>query len=419
LKGAADVPLIKRFVVLWIGLGCPVAASGQTPAGDRVRTESEARGQAAEADRLFQQGEFAAAIPFYQAERRSRAALGDLRYEAYAWRAMGCCHDRLGQSEAAIDAWTAALALDAKREDRGFEGYDWVLIGDTERRRGRLEAAEPAFEKALPLLVTAADRDHETDARLFLSATLRDLGRPEDALPHLERALALAQALDDPRRQTHAVAQLGAVMLATDAPELAAEWLSDARDAYVGQGQASEAAALDRLLGDTFLALDRPDVAFARVEDAAAAHRALADAHRLADDLDFLATLKADTSDWAAARALARDAVAAWHGADDPAGEIEARVTLAHFESRGEDGDWKVAAATLNDAVALVLRVGAFADQVRILILAADVDFRSGNPTRGRSRLDQAATIAEQADNGALRAMVGQARERHPRSDLP
>src|SRR4051812_31846191 len=141
----------RSMLVLVLALGWSpvgmITVRAQGPAAvpfgdrDRARTETEARGQAAEADRLVKQGEFAAALPFYRAERASRAALGDLRYEAYAARAIGCCRARLGDPEAALVALNAARALDAKREDRGFEGYDWLLIGQTELGRGRAEAA--------------------------------------------------------------------------------------------------------------------------------------------------------------------------------------------------------------------------------------------------------------------------------------
>ena len=60
-------------------------------------------------------------------------------------------------------------------------------------------------------------------------------------------------------------------------------------------------------------------------------------------------------------------------------------------------------------AITLVIREGEPAEQVRLMILAADVDARAGLAARGRERLDEAGRIAERADNGALRAMVAQA----------
>src|SRR4051794_5083654 len=131
---------------------------GQVPrpetAGDRERTESEARGQAAEADRLFKQRDFAAALPFYTAERAARAALGDLRYEAYALRAIGCCHDRLGGFEAPIEGWTGATAIDSRREGRGVEGYDRLFIGPGELPPPPPRGAAEGLAKGPPPLAT-------------------------------------------------------------------------------------------------------------------------------------------------------------------------------------------------------------------------------------------------------------------------
>ena len=193
---------------------------------DRARTEAEARGQAAEADRLVKQGDFAAALPFYRAERASRAALGDLRYEAYAARAIGCCHERLGDFDAAIEAWTAAIALDARRQDRGFEGYDWLLIGNVEFRRQRSREALEALSKAVPLLGdgrrSRARGGCPPAARQGAAQTWGGLSTPR---PHLDRVLELADALDDPKRRTDAWAQLGSVALETEEPDLAVEWL--------------------------------------------------------------------------------------------------------------------------------------------------------------------------------------------------
>ena len=52
-------------------------------------------------------GEWEPAIALYDAERASRAALGDVRYEAYALRAIGICRAELGDDESAIETLTA------------------------------------------------------------------------------------------------------------------------------------------------------------------------------------------------------------------------------------------------------------------------------------------------------------------------
>ncbi len=379
-------------------------------ADERARREAEATSQASEADRLFKQGEFAAALPLYQAELASRAALGDRRYEAYAARAMGCCHDRLGNLEAAIAAWNAARAIDAKRDDRGFEGYDLFLIGHAELRRGRPNEAVPILEQALPRLSQAIDRDHEADARLVLTRTLTVLGRADEAAPHLDRAQELARSLNDSKRLADALAESGRVSLALEQPGPAAEWLADAALAYSSQGLAAEAAAIGRLLGEAFLALEIPDSATACVEEAAQEHKRLNDQATLADDLPFLAALCADRGDLPGARDLARRAVAAYRAADIPLGEIDARVGLAHTESLL--GDWLASSSTLAEALKLVRQDGTPADQVRLMLLAANVANKARQLDIAARLLDEAEGVARDADNGALIRMVADARKR-------
>src|SRR5690242_16632352 len=102
---------------------CLLASAAEVGRGqevDRNRVESQAAGQAAEADRLFKSGDFQAALPIYEAERASRAALGDVRYEAYALRAIGLCRAEMGDDEGGIESWQAARTLDLKREDKGY-----------------------------------------------------------------------------------------------------------------------------------------------------------------------------------------------------------------------------------------------------------------------------------------------------------
>jgi hypothetical protein len=405
--------LVARWLLALAGLGAVTVWAEPPAAEDRARVEAEAIGQAAEADRLFKQGEFTAALPLYEAERSSRAALGDLRYEAYALRAIGCCRKELGDLAAAIDAWNAARAIDAKRDDRGFEGYDWLLIGQAELVRDRPAAARAALAKAIPLLSTAIDRDHEADARLFLARALTDLGHPDEALPHLDRARQLALALKDRKRAPAIEKEFAHAAVVLGDPAQAAEWLLDAWTAHHELGLNAETAAIDRLLGDTMLDLDRPDIAAARVEEAAKAHAALDDPAALAGDLEFLAGLKAGQGDLASASDLTRRAVAAYREADESPGEIEARVALARYQSLA--ADWSAADATLDEALKLVRLDGAPDEQVRLLLLASDVARRAQSGDRSASLLEEAARVADEADNGALRRIVLDARRRFSR----
>jgi tetratricopeptide (TPR) repeat protein len=376
---------------------------------DRGRVEAEARGQAAEADRRFKEGDYAGALPLYQAERASRAALGDQRYEAYAIRATGCCLAELGRHDEAIDAWTDARRIDSKREDPGFEGYDCLLIGNLELGRGRPRAAEKALREALPKLSQAVDRDHESDARRLLGRVLTVTGRATEAGPYFVRAWDLAAELNDARRLADVGADWGLTAIDLGAPGHAAELWDDARRAFAELGLAPAAALMDRKLGDALLDLGLPKAAAARVEEAARAHERLNDPRMLADDLGFLAELRAAAGDLKAAIGLAQRALEADRDADDPEGERDDLVTLAHYQ--GLSGAWRDSAATLADAVKLVRRDGEPVDQVRLLLLAATVEQRAGKSDRERALLDEAERTAREAKDKGLVEAVAQARK--------
>ncbi len=132
-----------------------------------------------------------------------------------------------------------------------------------------------------------------------------------------------------------------------------------------------------------------------RVEDAAAAHDRLGDKPALAVDLGLLSTLALASHDRPAARRYAGRAVTAAHEAGDPDLEISARVELARLESQG--ADWSAAAKTLKPAVSLVLRSGTPAEQVRLLLLAAEVSSSATDQTTSRDLLARADRIAQRA----------------------
>ncbi|MCA1685956.1 MAG: hypothetical protein LC745_08225 [Planctomycetia bacterium] len=180
--------------VMAAGLGLLAATAS---AQDRERVEAEARGQAAEADRLFKAGDYAAALPLYEAERGSRAVLGDRRYEAYAVRAIGCCRSNLGDDDAAIAAWHDARKIDARRDDAGFEGYDWLLIGQAHLRRGRVAQADGRPGLAAERADDARREFASLGVKAGSAAASRALG---EALADLERLDAAATALEEAAR---------------------------------------------------------------------------------------------------------------------------------------------------------------------------------------------------------------------------
>ena len=381
----------------WAG-GCLVAALLAAPTGaqevDRGRAATEAGNQAAEADRLFKLGEFDAALPLYRAERGSRAATGDLRYEAYALRAIGLCLAELGDDQGAIEAWRQARPLDLKRDDPGYVGYDDFLIAQAQGRLGETAAAVQTLREALPRLSGAADRDHETDARLALTRLLVGSGRAAEAREHATRALDLARGAKDSWRVADALASSGQVEGSTGDPAKALDLFAQAQHAFEEQGRAADSAWMETTSASTLVLLDKPDQAKARYERAATLHRDLRDGGSAAEDLTALAGLHLQAGQIEAGLKAAREAVDQAAEADDRPREVEARVRLAQIF--GFRNEWAKAAEVLDEAVILGRQVARDdpAEQVRILVTAALTDARAELKDRAAERIKVAEALA-------------------------
>jgi tetratricopeptide (TPR) repeat protein len=382
-------------------------ASGQT------RLESEASAQAVQADKLFKSGQYPAALKLYRAERESRKTLGDARYEAYALRGMGCCLVAIGDEEGAIAAFTEARSVDANRDDQGFAGYDGLLLGQAQLRLGRTSDAVKSLGLAIPKLGQAIDRDHECDARICVVLARLDLGEPEHATGDASRAITLAEELGDSRRLADAWLAEGLVDrdLGRLAPAL--ERFLDARDAFREQDRGADAARVARHLADVSYRLGRPDRAARRFEEAAEVHARLGDAAAEAEDRLDLASVRLDLGDFDTAvreSGRARDAFVA-AGQDEDA--IEALVVLAQARSK-TTGGLAAAASTIDDALERSIRAHRDrpAERVRLLLLSAEIEHRLGRTSATNSRLDEAAKLADRADEESLKVSVDATRAR-------
>jgi len=140
-------------LTLWTGILLAgilgVEAPGDEPARDQV--EAEAMGQAAEADRLFKEGDFAARAP---------PLPGRAHLACQAWRpplrGLRRAGDRLlPRAVGAISRRPSPpgrrpAPYDAKRDDRGFEGYDWLLIGQAQLHLDQAKAGVESLTRSLP-----------------------------------------------------------------------------------------------------------------------------------------------------------------------------------------------------------------------------------------------------------------------------
>ena len=381
-------------------------ATAQEP--DRARAATEASSQANEADRLFKLGEFAAALPVYEAERASRAKTGDNRYEAYALRAIGICRAELGDDQAGIAAWKQAYDLDLKRDDPGFAGYDDFLIAQAEARLGQPEQAVKTLERALTRMTGVADRDHEIDARLVMTRLLVGSGQAERARPFAARALELAELIKDDWRIGDAWASMGQVEGSTGKAELALESFGKAIKLFEGQGRAAEAAWMETTSASALILLNRADQALARYEQAARLHKHLQDGGSTSEDLAAVAGLQLEAGRLDQALVAANEAVDQASDADDREREVEARVRLAQVQ--GAQNHWVDAAKTLDEAVIIgrqIARDDPF-QQVRILLTAAVTDARAKFTERADERLKTASRLANDSKSAELQNAVAQ-----------
>ncbi len=396
----------------WLAWGCGWILFGLIPSPlvaqepDRARAATEAASQASEADRLFKLGEFAAALPLYRAEHASRATTGDLRYEAYALRAIGICQAELGDDTAAVDSWRQAHTLDLKRDDPGYAGYDDFLIAQAEARLGRAEAAIQTLDRALPRLTGAADRDHEIDARLVLTRLLVGTGRADQARGHATRALELARQLNDDWRVADSLASSGQVEGALGKPDVALDQFTQAQQAFERQGRAADAAWMETTSASALVPLDKPDQALARFEQAAKLHKHLEDGGSTSEDLAAVAGLHLEAGRLVPALTAAQEAVDQARDADDRAREVEALVRLAQVQ--GAKNEWLKAAATLDEAVILGRQVARDdpPEQIRILLTAAATDARAGLTNRTDERIKTAERLADEAKSSELKRIV-------------
>ncbi len=391
-----------------------IAASNVTAQDvSKSRIEREATGQAIQADALFKAGNYTASLKLFRAERESRKAIGDARYEGYAVRGIGVCLVRLGDDESAVDAFAEARSIDATREDKGFEGYDGLLMAQAQMRLGRRTDAVETLGLALPKLSQAVDRDHECDARLCLAAAFLELGKPDDAIPQADRTIALAEELHDPRRLADAWFSSGLVAKGRGEFGLAAERIEDARAAYREQDRPIEIAKTTRQLADLAVRLGHPRRAARKFAESAADHAKLGDAAAEADDRLDLASVRLDLGESEASvreASLARDAYLAL---GDDSGTIEALVVLAEAQSRTDGG---LAAATDSIDVAVARSTNVFrespADRVRLLLLSAELEHRRGRRDRVATRLEEASAVATKAKERPLIEAIADARAR-------
>ena len=367
------------------------------------RLEREATAQARQADALFKAGRFAPAFKLYRAERTSRGGLGDLRYEAFALRGMGCCLSALGDDEAAIEAFAEARKLDKDLDDKGFAGYDGLLRGKSLLKLDRAGDAAEALEACLPDLDQAIDRDHEVEARVCLAMARLALGEPDRAATEARRATTIAESLGDGPKLADAWFAEGLAARDLDRPGVSLERIEDARNSFREAGRKADDARATSVLADLSARLGQPRRAAKRFAEAADAHAELGDVRAEADDRLELAGLRLLLADPTSAATEADRARTSFEAEGDDQGVISALVVLA--QARPVD-----ASKSIDEALERSTRAHRAepAERVRLLLLSAEIESSRKRSEVVAERLREAGDIAKTtADPGLISAVDG------------
>lgn len=337
---------------------------------------------------------------------RARADAGDARAPLLAAMAEGYAHYVLGESEAAVAAYRAALALpaaaaaDPRLQDlRGEAAY---MLAGALNGLGRSADALAALDGALAGQESSGGGASLVAARLHRSRSeaLAALGRGAEALAAVERAIDIASAIFGRRGALHAnlMNQRGVVLndlgRYREAREAYAEALRAKREA-----SGADDPVLRLNLANTCDSVGDNDCAGREIE------RLLADPAALGAFLpqqqrqmrQMLGRALSQGGDHAAARRVLDAALAevlATDGAASPNGAATL-ITLAQNEQR--DGRWAAAldyARRAREAYAAIVPAGHFAFSI--------IDRIEGFVALGEGRLDDAARRIEAYHDATL-----------------
>jgi class 3 adenylate cyclase/tetratricopeptide (TPR) repeat protein len=158
------------------------------------------------------------------------SALGDLLGKADAQNNLGILGEQLGDWQAAIASYRAALETNQQSGRRRAAALNRLNLGAAHLQLGELAAARPLLEQAAAQAREVGDAFHENMALRWLGRAYTGLGR------HGEAEAALHQALDGARAQQLLLEQLDA-LTALGELALARAADDDARAAYL-EGEA-------------------------------------------------------------------------------------------------------------------------------------------------------------------------------------
>lgn len=217
-RRAHAMALLDRGEALRLGRRWPEARAVLGSALEELEGLGDGRRAAEALDRLARtaraEGSLETAL---ELERRVVAVFdpeSDAGPRAGALALLGLFHFDLDQLDAAVDAWTEALAL--RRREADLEGQGRLLhnLGHAYQRLGQGQRALEAYEAALLIRRESGDLEERGETLHNLGALELELGEDERGRRHLEEAAALWERLGDELAGARTLDRLGLVELA-------------------------------------------------------------------------------------------------------------------------------------------------------------------------------------------------------------
>jgi DNA-binding SARP family transcriptional activator len=219
-------------------------------------------------------GDLAAAQEYWQSALDLERRIGHRRGEGTHVRNLGLLAWRRRDFTLALTRLAAALAIfeDLQDPDRILECYHG--LGDVRFLVGPLDQALDAYEKALAIARSTASKQRIAQSLFGCARAERALGHPDRVVSLITEARALCQSVGWPRGLAWCDREEGLALLDLGNAEAARALLTEALESVRALAEPSFVAAVQAELAAAYLAVDERATARRLAEEAAAAIRA-------------------------------------------------------------------------------------------------------------------------------------------------
>ena len=351
-----------------------------------------------------------------RARARSEAAV---EHEARALTWLGLARWRQGELEDAWQIGQAALALKLEHAltDQLFRSYN--ALGLVAWHQSRNDEAVRMFESAAAAARREGNRVAEATVYGNLALVQTELGQFAEAQAGFESMRAAMARLDSTRLEGNALTNLGMLEIRLGNPNAAVPLLREALDRFRRIDYATGTQSALGQLGTAYMALGDPARALAALDSALVVARLQGLQQELASLTEAMAEIYRGAGDF-------RRALELYERAKD----INAKLSLDNetgIDLRGEAdihvrlGDLRSAETKAREALAVHRGTGAPLEELRDLVMLAEVVDRLGRPGDARRLVDSAHRKADVVGARVARVEVALAEariaDRHRRSD--